>query len=87
MARKKTATKIDFEKSLAELEGVVEQLETGDQSLEDALQLFEQGIKLTRNCQQALQNAEEKVTILSQQNAQWLTTDEQDVGDFIEGSE
>lgn len=85
MARKKTSSKIDFEKSLAELEGVVEQLESGEQSLEDALQLFEQGIKLTRTCQQALQNAEEKVTILTQQNSEWLTTDEQEVGDFIEG--
>jgi exodeoxyribonuclease VII small subunit len=86
MARKKTTSKIDFEKSLAELEGVVEQLETGDQSLEDALQLFEQGIKLTRTCQQALQNAEEKVTILTQNNSEWQTTDEQEVGDFIDGS-
>lgn len=85
MARKKASTKIDFEKSLAELETVVEQLETGDQSLEDALQLFEQGIKLTRSCQQALQNAEEKVTILTQHDSEWLTTDEQEVGDFIEG--
>lgn len=86
MVRKKSSSKIDFEKSLAELEGVVEQLESGDQSLEDALQLFEQGIKLTRSCQQALQNAEEKVTILTQQNEEWLTTEEQEVGDFIEGS-
>lgn len=86
MARKKSSSKIDFEKSLAELEGVVEQLESGEQSLEDALQLFEQGIKLTRACQQALQNAEEKVTILTQQNEEWLTTEEQEVGDFIEGS-
>ncbi|NOY71465.1 MAG: exodeoxyribonuclease VII small subunit [Gammaproteobacteria bacterium] len=53
-----------YEKSLAELTTVVEKLETGDLSLEDALKQFELGIKLTRSCQKALNNAEQQVQIL-----------------------
>lgn len=54
----------NYEKSLVELTTVVEKLETGDLSLEDALKQFELGIKLTRSCQKALQNAEQQVQIL-----------------------
>lgn len=50
-----------FEKSLAELEALVEQLEKGELSLEDSLRQFEQGVKLARGCQQALKEAELKV--------------------------
>ena len=86
MPRKKAVQKFDFEKSLSKLEDVVEKLESGDQSLEDALKLFEQGIQLTRDCQQALQQAEEKITILTQQNAEWLPQTEESVGDLLDGS-
>ena len=55
---------IDLEKSLSELEAIVEELESGDLPLEKALQKFEQGIKLTRGCQSALKDAEQKVEIL-----------------------
>jgi exodeoxyribonuclease VII small subunit len=55
---------IDLEKSLSELEGIVEELESGDLPLEKAMQKFEQGIKLTRGCQSALKDAEQKVEIL-----------------------
>jgi exodeoxyribonuclease VII small subunit len=55
---------IDFEKSLAELEGIVARLEQGDLSLEDSLKQFERGIELTRQCQTALGRAEQKVEIL-----------------------
>ena len=51
----------DFEAALAELEKLVEKMESGDQSLEDALQSFQRGIELTRACQQALKNAEQRV--------------------------
>lgn len=53
-----------------ELEKLVEQMERGDLSLEDALKAFERGIKLTRTCQQALQDAEQKVQILLENNGQ-----------------
>lgn len=80
------ATKIDFEKSLSKLEQVVEKLEAGDQTLEDALKLFEEGINLTRNCQQALKQAEDKITILTQQNEEWLAESEQPLGELLDGS-
>ncbi len=66
MARKKTA--IDFEKALQTLESLVENMESGDMTLEKSLQAFEEGIKLTKECQQALKEAEQKVEILMSQN-------------------
>ena len=62
MARKSKA--VDFEKALADLEQQVHLLESGELSLEDALKSFEAGIKLTRECQQALTEAEQKVQLL-----------------------
>ncbi len=62
MARKKTAP--DFEQSLSELQTLVERLESGALSLEDSLSAFEQGIRLTRDCQAALGQAEQKVQLL-----------------------
>jgi exodeoxyribonuclease VII small subunit len=55
---------INLEKSLAELEALVEELESGELPLEKAMQKFEQGIKLTRGCQAALKDAEQRVDIL-----------------------
>lgn len=55
----------DFEKNLQELETLVERLEAGDLGLEESLQQFERGIRLTRACQAALQAAEQKVEMLS----------------------
>ena len=63
MSRKRT-TPPDFEQALAEQEALVEKMEQGDLSLEESLQSFERGIQLTRNCQQALQEAEQKVQVL-----------------------
>ncbi len=68
MARRKSATL--FEDSLKDLEGLVEQLEQGDISLEESLKSFEKGVKLTRICQTALQDAEQKVQILLETNGQ-----------------
>ena len=56
--------KLNLEKSLADLEALVEELESGDLPLEQAMQKFEAGIKLTRGCQAALKDAEQKVEIL-----------------------
>lgn len=64
MAAKKKA--IDFETSLAQLEQLVTAMESGEMSLEESLKSFEQGVKLTRECQQALQEAEQKVELLLQ---------------------
>lgn len=54
----------DFERSLAELEAIVEKLEQGDLSLDESLKHFERGVQLTRACQGALKQAEQKVEIL-----------------------
>jgi len=58
------AKKFNLEKSLADLEDLVEELESGDLPLEKAMKKFEDGIKLTRGCQTALKDAEQKVEIL-----------------------
>ena len=71
MAKKK----INFEKSLSDLETLVEEMEQGDLSLEDALKHFEKGIGLTTECQQALQNAELKVQELVEKNGKVLEKD------------
>ena len=68
MPRKKSTSV--FEDSLAELEQLIEQMEQGDISLEESLKLFERGVILTRTCQNALQEAEQKVQILLEKNGQ-----------------
>lgn len=66
MARQKK--KPGFEQSLNELQTLVERLESGDLSLEESLSTFEQGISLTRECQSALQDAEQRIHVLLEQN-------------------
>ena len=53
--------KVDFEKKLSRLEEIVQKMEKGDSSLEDSLKLFEEGIKLSRECQSQLTKAEAQV--------------------------
>ena len=60
----KKSNPINFEKTLIELEQLVEKMEAGDLSLEESLKHFERGIALTKSCQQALSEAEQKVKIL-----------------------
>ncbi|MCS6816196.1 MAG: exodeoxyribonuclease VII small subunit [Blastocatellia bacterium] len=60
----KASKPTDFEAALKELEGIVEQLENGDLPLERALELFERGVRLSRECQKRLEEAERKVEIL-----------------------
>lgn len=62
--------KLDYEAAVAELESLVERLEQGDISLEESLKLYESGVLLTRDCQEALQNAEQKVQMLLKQSGQ-----------------
>ena len=65
---KKKAGGFDFEQALEDLEELVSAMEQGELSLEDSLQAFEKGIKLTRECQTALKNAEQKVQVLINEN-------------------
>ncbi len=67
MARRSKKTP-DFEAALDELEKLVDKMEQGDLSLDDSLKYFERGIQLTRTCQQALKDAEQKVQILLEKN-------------------
>ena len=67
MTTKKQA-EFDFEVALEELEELVSSMEDGELSLEESLQAFEKGIKLTRKCQTALKNAEQKVQVLLNEN-------------------
>jgi len=69
----------DFEKSLQNLEQIVQKMENGDLGLEDSLKQFEKGIQLANNCQTALNSAELKVKQLIEQNGlqQTLPFDDQ----------
>ena len=58
----------DFESSLEELERIVRELERGDLPLERSLELFEQGVKLSRACQERLNQAERRIEILTRDN-------------------
>lgn len=64
MTRQKPATP-DFEAALAELESIVQRLEQGELSLEESLRQFERGVVLTRLCQKALRQAEQKIRVLA----------------------
>ena len=57
---------IDFEKSLDKLNTLVEKMEQGNLPLEDSLKYFEEGVGLIRQCQDALNKAEQKVKILTE---------------------
>lgn len=60
------SAKRTFEQTLAELEDRVRKLEAGDQPLEDALRIFEEGIALTRECHERLDEADRRIAELSQ---------------------
>jgi exodeoxyribonuclease VII small subunit len=58
----------NFESSLEELERIVRELERGDLPLDKSLELFEQGVKLSRACQERLSEAERRIEILTRDN-------------------
>ena len=66
--KKKADGEMDLEGALEKLELLVDSLEQGDLSLEESLKAFEAGIKLTRQCQDTLAAAEQKVQLLIEQN-------------------
>jgi len=67
--------KLDYEAAVTELESLVERLEQGDISLEESLKLYESGVLLTRDCQDALKTAEQKVQMLLEQSGQTSLVD------------
>lgn len=80
MPEKKASTKkaanVNFESQLQELETIVEQLESGELPLDEALKVFEKGVKLSRQCQQLLADAEQKVSVLMDNQEQAFEVDE-----------
>ncbi len=56
---------MDFETKLNRLEAIVDKMEGGDLALEDSLKMFEEGVKLARECQTQLTAAEQKVKVLT----------------------
>lgn len=62
------AKKFNFEQALEKLDAIVEKMEAGGLSLEDSLKHFEQGVKLTKECQTTLKAAEQKVKVLLEKN-------------------
>lgn len=70
-----TENEPDFEKALERLQLVVRQLESGELSLEQALKSFEEGVRLTRVCQERLTAAEQKVELLLKASAAGVETE------------
>ena len=62
------SNKFDFNKGLAELEVIINKMESGNLGLEDSLKYFEKGVKLHRQCHSALMDAEQRVNILSEED-------------------
>jgi len=61
---------IDFEKTLGELEDIVTRMEKGEMTLEESLRSYERGVSLSRGCQKALEQAEQRIQILSEEEEQ-----------------
>ena len=76
----KQQPEFNFEEALEELERLVSSMEEGELSLEDSMTAFEKGIKLTRECQSALQKAEQKVQILLNERGETQAFDVEDEG-------
>ncbi len=72
--------KLDFETAMVDLQELVERLERGELSLEESLAAFERGVMLTRTCQAALKEAEQKVEILLRKAGGSSAVEEFDAG-------
>ncbi len=72
----KKQSKIDFEGSVAELEATITRMEKGEMSLEEALQSFEEGVRLSRECQKLLASAEQRVKLLTEDGEEDFLNDE-----------
>lgn len=78
---------IDLEKSLAELEAIVEQLESGELPLDTSLKEFERGVRLSRECQGALKDAEQRVQVLMGGELKDFASDEPEADEDPEDEE
>ena len=62
------SSKFDFNEGLSQLEEIIGKMESGDLSLEESLRYFEKGIKLHRQCHSALSSAEQRISVLSEED-------------------
>lgn len=62
--------KINFEENMEKLEKIVTDLEKGELNLDDSVKKFEEGIKLSKECNKILEEAEKKITILLEENGE-----------------
>ena len=60
------ADKFNFNKGLLQLEEIINKMESGELSLEDSLKCFEEGVKIHRQCHTALTDAEQRISVLSE---------------------
>ena len=72
--KKAEAQSQNFESSLAALEKIVRELERGELPLEKSLELFERGVRLSRECQERLQEAERRIEVLLQRDGEGHAT-------------
>jgi len=70
--------KFNFNKGLLQLEEIINKMESGDLSLEESLKYFEEGVKIHRQCHTALTNAEQRISVLSENDNY---TEEKSFGD------
>ena len=70
---KAAEAEVPFEVSLERLEAVVDRLESGDLQLEDSLEAFEEGVRLSRVCSKQLEAAEARIEVLSREGDRWLS--------------
>jgi exodeoxyribonuclease VII small subunit len=73
--RKKKNDDISFEDSLKKLEGIVEELEKGELSLDEALKLYEQGMEFSDKCMETLNESKQKVEKLTKEGNKKYTTE------------
>ena len=71
MPDSKKSKPLDFEKSLAELQAIVERMERGEQSLEQALKDFERGMALSERCRRSLDAAQQRVDKLEEKQGEY----------------
>lgn len=71
----------EFEKQLAQLETVVERLERGDLGLDESVKLFEEGMRLSQSCKEALEDAEGRIQVLVEGKGGKMRPEELDLPD------
>lgn len=79
--KEETSASADFEKSLDQLNGLIQTMEAGHLSLESSLKYFEEGISLIRHCQKTLNTAEQKIQLLTKKADKSTLTDFQSTDD------